>query len=194
MLQQRILDAVDRLSRTQGWQQTTMTHVARAAGVSRQSVYNEFRSRDALVRAYVQREIDSLITAAEAAVRAHADDARAALQIAFGEFLKLASNDTVVRTAVSGSDHGELGVLITSLGRQIAMDRLGTLIVEVWPQVSRADAELVAETVARLAISHALLPVGDPADAAATVTRLLGPFVDELLTAPVAGSAVRPPR
>jgi hypothetical protein len=47
--------------------------------------------------------------------------------------------------------------------------------------VTIADAEMLAETLVRLAISHALLPTADPATTAASVTRLIGPFVDEIL-------------
>ena len=71
--------------------------------------------------------------------------------------------------------------LLTALGRSVAIDRLGTLIVEVWPQVSVADAQVLAESLARLAISHALLPTEDVAATAEAVTRLVGPFVDEVL-------------
>jgi hypothetical protein len=63
----------------------------------------------------------------------------------------------------------------------VATTRVATLIIEVWPQVGLADAELVAESLVRLAISHALLPTSDPQDTAAAVTRLIGPFVDRVL-------------
>ena len=77
-----------------------MSDVARAAGVSRQTVYNEFGTRQALVQAYVLREIEALIGEVEAHVRAHADDARAALSGAFALFLKLASDEPLVRIIV----------------------------------------------------------------------------------------------
>ena len=46
---QAIITAVDDLARTRGWSATTMSDVAAAAGVSRQTVYNEFGTRQALV-------------------------------------------------------------------------------------------------------------------------------------------------
>ena len=78
-----IVDAVDTLVRDRGWAATTMADVARTAGVSRQTVYNEFGTRQELVQAYVLREIEALIAAVEAHVRAHHDDARTALSGAF---------------------------------------------------------------------------------------------------------------
>jgi AcrR family transcriptional regulator len=184
LLRATIVDAVDQLARTRGWAAASMSDVATAAGVSRQTVYNEFGSRQALVEAYVRREVETLIGEVEAEVRSRADDARGAVQAAFALFLKLASDEPLVQVIVASerpSDHGELTRLLTGLGRSVASERIGALIVEVWPQVSAADARLLAETLARLAISHALLPTEDPSATAAAITRLVGPFVDELL-------------
>ena len=181
LLRDTIVAAVDDLVRSRGWAATTMSHVAAAAGVSRQTVYNEFGSRRALVEAYVLREIETLIAGVEDAVRASCGDAHSAMQAAFGLFLKLASDEPLVQVIVADAEGGELIRLLTGLGRQVATDRIGRLIVQVWPQVSVADADLLAESMARLAISHALLPTSDPEDTAAAVTRMIGPFIDEIL-------------
>ncbi|MGH8861794.1 MAG: TetR family transcriptional regulator [Jatrophihabitantaceae bacterium] len=182
-LRDSIVDAVDRLVRERGWTATTMSDVARAAGVSRQTVYNEFGTRQELVRAYVLREIEALLSSVEAHVRTHHDDARTALAGAFGLFLELASDEPLVRVIVADAEGGELIRLLTTTGLSVATDRVGVLIEEVWPQVGHDDARLVAASLARLAISHALVPTLDPAGAAAAVTRLVGPFVDEILSA-----------
>jgi AcrR family transcriptional regulator len=176
-----IITAVDDLARTRGWAATTMSDVAAAAGVSRQTVYNEFGTRQALVQAYVTREIESLITDVESLVRNGSHDAHAALQSAFGLFLQLASDEPVVQIIVAGAEGGELIRMLTEVGRAVAADRIGRLIVEVWPQAPLADAEMLAETLVRLAISHALLPTADPGTTAASITRMIGPFVDEIL-------------
>jgi AcrR family transcriptional regulator len=178
-----IVDAVDRLVRDQGWSATTMADVARTAGVSRQTVYNEFGTRQELVRAYVLREIEALVSAVETHVRAHADDARTALSGAFGLFLELASDEPLVRVIVADAEGGELIRLLTTAGLSVATGRVGTLIEDVWPQVTADDARLLAESLTRLAISHALVPTSAAEAAAGAVTRLVGPFVDEILAA-----------
>lgn len=183
LLRDTIVAAVDALVRSRGWSATTMSDVATAAGVSRQTVYNEFGSRQALVEAYVLREIEALIAGVEDAVRASHQDAHAAIHAAFGLFLKLASDEPLVQVIVAGAEGGELIRLLTGLGRQVAIDRIGRLIVQVWPQVSVSDARLLAESMARLAISHALLPTSDPEDTAADVTRMISPFIDQILGA-----------
>lgn len=180
LLRDTILAAVDDLARSRGWAATTMSDVAKAAGVSRQTLYNEFGSRPALVEAYVTREIESLVAEVGAAVHAHADDAHQALRSAFELFLKLASDEPVVQIIVSDAE-GELTRLLTGVGQALAGDRVAELIPQVWPQVSPDDARLLAGSLVRLAISHALVPTDDPGVVAAGVGRMLAPFVDEIL-------------
>jgi AcrR family transcriptional regulator len=181
LLRDTVLAAVDESVRNRGWSATTMSDVAAAAGVSRQTLYNEFGSRSALVEAYVGREIDVLVERASEAVRANARDAHVALRSAFALFLELASDEPIVQLIVNDAEAGELHQLLTGLGQALAAGRIADLIVQVWPQVGEPDARLVAETLVRLAISHALLPSGDPAEVARGVGRMLAPFVDELL-------------
>ncbi|MFN2561248.1 MAG: TetR family transcriptional regulator [Jatrophihabitans sp.] len=182
LLRDTVITAVDDLVRSRGWSATTMADVAAAAGVSRQTLYNEFGSRPSLVAAYVTREIDTLVTQVSEAVRANSDDAHRALRIAFSLFLKLASDEPVVQLIVNDAEDGELHRLLTGLGQAVAGERIAHLIPEVWPQVSAADGELLAETLVRLAISHALMPGPDPATIARGIGRMLAPFVDELLS------------
>ena len=181
LLRRTVVGAVDQLVRARGWSATTMADVAAAAGVSRQTLYNEFGSRQALVEEYVRGEIEALLAEVEAEVRTKAGDPRQALRAAFELFLRLASDEPVVQIIVADTEGGELIQLLTSVGRAVAIDRVVALIVEVWPQVSREDATVLSETLVRLAISHALLPTDDPHSTAEGVTRLIGPFADEVL-------------
>lgn len=188
LLRDTVITAVDDLVRARGWAATTMSDVAVAAGVSRQTLYNEFGSRPALVEAYVTREIESLVTEVADAVRAHADDAHRALRIAFELFLKLASDEPVVQIILADAEDGELIRLLTGLGQTMASERIAHLIPEVWPQVTSADAQLLAGSLVRLAISHSLLPSHDPGVVAGGVSRMLAPFVDEILAADATAS------
>jgi AcrR family transcriptional regulator len=181
LLRDTVITAVDDLVRTRGWSATTMSDVAAAAGVSRQTLYNEFGSRSSLVEAYVTREIETLVAQVTDAVRADADDAHRALRNAFRLFLKLASDEPVVQLIVNDAEDGELHRLLTGLGQTLASQRVAHLIPEVWPQIGAPDARLLAESLVRLAISHALMPTADPAAVARDVGRMLAPFVDELL-------------
>jgi Bacterial Tetracyclin repressor, C-terminal domain len=68
-----------------------------------------------------------------------------------------------------------------------ATERLCAIILSGWPAVAPADARLLAECLVRLAISYAALPAGPTAMTAASVTRLLGPFVERVLAAAAGG-------
>lgn len=181
LLRDTIIDAVDQLARDRGWPATTMSQVAETAGVSRQTVYNEFGSRQALVEAYVTREIENLVTEVEEVVRMNARDPGAAVHAAFGLFLKLASDEPVIRIIVADAGHGQLVQLLTRLGLGIADDRIARLITDVWPHVGHADAELLADSLVRLAISHAVAPTADPETTTRNVTRLVRPLIAEVL-------------
>jgi AcrR family transcriptional regulator len=183
LLRSTVITAVDDLARTRGWAATTMADVAKAAGVSRQTLYNEFGSRPALVEAYVTREIETLVDEVGVAVRTHADDAHQALRSAFELFLKLASDEPVVQLIVADAEAGELTRLLTGLGQSLASERIATLIPQVWTQVTPADAQLLAGSLVRLAISHSLVPSEDPGVVASNVSRMLAPFVDQILAA-----------
>jgi AcrR family transcriptional regulator len=181
LLRRTVVGAVDELVRARGWAATTMSDVAKAAGVSRQTLYNEFGSRQALVEEYVSSEIEALLVDVEAEVRADAADPRLAVRKAFALFLRLASDEPIVQIIAADAEGGELIRLLTTVGRSIALTRVTSLITEVWPQASVQDAEVVAESLVRLAISHALFPTADPQETAEAVTRMIGPFVDEAL-------------
>ncbi|MCJ2072466.1 TetR/AcrR family transcriptional regulator [Methylobacterium sp. J-030] len=71
-----ILDAARRLFLEAGYEGVNLEQVGQAAGVSRQTVYNQFGSKDAVFRAVVDRHWDAV--RAEVAAVAHAPPALAA--------------------------------------------------------------------------------------------------------------------
>src|SRR5690348_11285209 len=64
------------------WARSRMADVAAAAGVSRQTLYNEFGSKDALAGAIVQREVEHFLAGTDAAMREHEQDRSAAVRAA----------------------------------------------------------------------------------------------------------------
>jgi AcrR family transcriptional regulator len=185
LLRDTVFDAVDDLVRERGWAGTTMSDVAAAVGLSRQTLYNEFGSRPALAQAYVLREADLFLTSIEDAVRAHAGSAREALHAGVETFLTAAADEPFFK-AITSSDDGGLLSFLTTRGApvlQIAGSRLGALIAELWPQAAAADVERFADSAVRLCISHATQPLESAQAVADTLTRVLGPFLDEAVRA-----------
>jgi AcrR family transcriptional regulator len=184
LLRNTLLDgARDELER-KGWAEITMADIATAAGVSRQTLYKEFGSRDEFAQAFVMREGDRFLLAVEGAVREHLEDPARALEAAFDVFLTAAAEDPLVRTLLTGDEAHSLLPLVTTHGEPVvarAAERLSAIIRAGWPPVRQADAQLLAECLVRLAISYTALPAGPTGMTAASVTTLLGPYIERVL-------------
>jgi len=63
-----LLDAAYRALARRPWSAVRMVDVAAAAGVSRQTLYNEFGSKDGLARALVRREADAYLAGVDRAL------------------------------------------------------------------------------------------------------------------------------
>jgi len=68
-----LLDAAATALARRPWSAVRMVDVAAAAGVSRQTLYNEFGSKEGLARALVRREADGYLAGVERALAAHTD-------------------------------------------------------------------------------------------------------------------------
>lgn len=166
------------------WSEITMSDVASAAGVSRQTLYKEFGSRDEFGQAFVIHEGERFLDGVEAAVRQHLDDPRAAVGAALATFLRSAGEDPLVRILLSDDGTGGMLPLVTTQGMPVvqwATARLTATIEEGWPQAPGADVKLLAESLVRLAISYITAPSDPPEKTAAQAGELLGPFIDRAL-------------
>ena len=83
------------------WSEITMSDIAGAAGVSRQTLYKEFGSRDEFAQAFVIHDGERFLDDVDAAVREHLDDPRAAIGAALETFLRTAGEDPLVRILLS---------------------------------------------------------------------------------------------
>jgi AcrR family transcriptional regulator len=191
LLRNTLLDGASKELAARPWSEITMSEVARAAGVSRQTVYNEFGSRAVFAQALVLREAARFIDAVQSTIAANAEDPRVALQATFELFLTVAAENPLVSAIVSGDGADELIALFTTRGEtlvEMASARLTDVLLASWPVVPREEAELLGETLVRLAISYAALPKGGPGETAESVASLLGPYVSRLVAAASAGA------
>ncbi len=184
LLRSTLLDAMGEQLATRRWTAVTMAEVARVAGVSRQTLYKAFGSRQEFAQAYVLREVDRFLEGVQAAVRAHPAEPVRGLEAAFDVFLTAAAGNPLVREIVSADGGAELLPLVTTQGRPVvehATERLSCVLGEAWPAIAPAQARLLADCVVRLAISHAALPGGAPGAGAESVATLLGPYVERVV-------------
>ena len=118
------------------WSDITMSDVAGAAGVSRQTLYKEFGSRDEFAQAFVLQVGERFLDQVDAAVREHLDDPRAAIGAALETFLRSAGEDPVVRVLLSDDGTGGMLPFVTTQGMPVvvfATAKLFQTISEGWP-------------------------------------------------------------
>src|SRR6476469_10779114 len=153
-----------------------MADVASGAGVSRQTLYNEFGNRNEFGFAFVIHEAERFMDDVEKAVLAHTDDPRAAVLAALEHFLRTAGDDPLIRILLSDDGTGGMLPFVTTQGLPVvqwATDRLATVIEEGWPQAPRADVATLSEALVRLAISYITGPSETPQTTASSVAELL---------------------
>ncbi len=169
------------------WSEITMSDVASAAGVSRQTLYKEFGSREEFAQAFVIDVGDRFLDQVDAAVREHLDDPRAAIDAALVTFLRTAGVDPVVRVLLRDDGTGGMLPFVTTQGMPVvvfATARLFETISAGWPEAPPEKAQLLAEALVRLAISYVTAPSNTPEETATRAGELLGPFIDKALGVP----------
>lgn len=188
LLRDSILDGMRDLLLTRDWSAVTLADVARAAGISRQTIYNEFGSRRGLAQAYALRAADRLVDAVDDAIEANVGDIYAAFVEGFRSFFAESASDPLVVSLLSGEATPDLLQIITTDSAPIithCSQRLTASFEHSWVKAGDADAGILARAIVRLAMSYVSMPPGaDPAppagggDVAADLARLLTPFVE----------------
>ncbi len=177
-LRDDVLDAAYDLTVTSGWSSARMTTLARRVGISRQTLYKEFGSRDEVGRALVLREAGRLIDGVAEQFTRHPDvpDAiHAALSYA-RERSAASPLLHAVRTSAATSTHGDsLLPIITAQARPLI--RTATALLSGYlsartPGLSDEDAQTIASALVRLTASHLMLPLDPPGRTAGRLTRL----------------------
>jgi AcrR family transcriptional regulator len=184
LLRDTLLDAARELLGDRPWAQISMAEVARAAGVSRQTLYKEFGSRDEFAQAFVIREGARFLDAVERAIELHLDDPSAAVAAGLEVFLSAAAEDPLVALLLADDGTGGMLPLITTQSRPVlvwASMRLGEAMRAGWPHANDEDVELLADSVVRLAISYVTMPRDSPAATAAAAAALLAPYLERAM-------------
>lgn len=172
----RMLDAAARAIAAHGYRGMTMSAVATAAGVSRQTVYNAFGDKHSLAAALVLRESEETLNGIDAAMSAHEDVASAVAHAATFA-LESAADDPLRKAALTGD--GLLALLTVEAEPQLlrARERIGTHVRRHWPDLPPGDVVAVVDSAVRLTMSHMMLPAEPPQVVAARISRLVTSYL-----------------
>ncbi|SLI10001.1 Putative transcriptional regulator, TetR family [Mycobacteroides abscessus subsp. bolletii] len=181
LLRESVLDALGDLLRQRDWSAVTMSDVSRRAGVSRQTLYNEFGSRQGLAQGYALRLAHRLVDAVGDAIYANVGDIHGALHSGFADFFAESAADPMVISLLTGEAKPELMRIVTVDSALIvvpASARLTESFMNSWVAASQEDASILARSIVRLAISYVSMPPESDHDVALDMARLLSPFVE----------------
>jgi AcrR family transcriptional regulator len=181
LLRDSILDGMRELLRTRDWSSITLSDVASAAGISRQTIYNEFGSRQGLAQGYALRLADRLVDAVDDAIQGNVGDIYAAFLEGFRAFFTESAADPLVISLLTGTTKPDLLQLITTDSAPIitrCSDRLTSSFIHSWVRTSEEDAGVLARAIVRLAMSYVSMPPEADHDVARDLARLMSPFAE----------------
>jgi len=181
LLRDLVLDAMRELLLTQDWSAITLSDVARTAGISRQTIYNEFGSRQGLAQGYALRLADRLVDAVHAAIDANVGDIHEAFLQGFRAFFAESAADPLVISLLSGVAKPDLLQIITTDSAPIitrASARLTSAFAHSWVATSDEDAGVLARAIVRLCLSYVSMPPEADHDVAHDLARLMTPFAE----------------
>ena len=181
LLRDSVLDAMRDLLLTRDWSAITLSDVARAAGISRQTIYNEFGSRQGLAQGYALRLADRLVDSVHAALDANVGNIYESFLQGFRSFFSESASDPLVISLLSGVAKPDLLQIITTDSAPIitrASARLTLAFTRTWVATSDEDAGVLARAIARLALSYVSMPPEADHDVAQDLARLMTPFAE----------------
>ncbi|MBB5956530.1 AcrR family transcriptional regulator [Saccharothrix tamanrassetensis] len=174
-LTRALLSAAADLLAAHGFRRLRMSDVATRAGVSRQTVYNEFGNKERIVQAVAQYKTEEFLDGVRERL-AGTPDRLGAVRAAVEFVFDMASRDPLTNSVLSGTHAEDMLPLVTTRGHPVLTAGTAVFLEHVrlhWPSLPAEQAELIAETVVRIIISHLLTPRHDGVHAVVTVTTAL---------------------
>ena len=182
-LREALLDAAADLLPDRGHAGLRMADVAARAGVSRQTVYNEFGNKAALTQAVALRTASEFLDGIRQRFET-ADGLLAGIHHAVVYTIEHARENRLVAAVLGTEAPEDLLPLLTTKGEPIltaAADLAAEQYRELEPGLPAEAAALLAETVVRLSLSHLVLPTHSAAEAGDAGTAVVAPAIRQFV-------------
>jgi AcrR family transcriptional regulator len=192
MLRDRLLDAAAAAFREEGWRRLTMAKIADRAGVSRQTVYNEFGTKQQMAEQMIMRELETFLAIVREQFEAEAELVPA-VRAAVAGALETAERNALLRSVLESDQNGDADLLPFIVQSQWLIDRATAFLVDLVAGRFAdlpvpADKVVVAlECVVRLVLSHVTRPSRSPQETADDLAFLVAAV---LAGAQVGGGAI----
>ncbi|MEV4258818.1 TetR family transcriptional regulator [Spirillospora sp. NPDC049652] len=174
-VREALLDAAAELLVQHGYKGLRMRDVAQAAGVSRQTVYNEFGDKWGLAQAVVLRDNERYLDGIDRVLADH-DDLYAAVAAAVRFTLLTSADDPLKKVVLTGAGGDELLPLLTTQAEPVlftASARIVEHALDRWPHLDREAFAEITEAAVRLTMSHLILSESPPERVAGFVARMV---------------------
>jgi len=159
-----LLDAAYEAIVAGDWSGARMADLAARAGVSRQTLYNEFGNRDQLAAALALREAERFRALTGQAARTAPGDVGDATAAAVTAALTAALDNPLIKATLTDDTSGLLPYLTTRSAAIMDVFREDSIAIfaERWPELAdrpevRAEVGWISETAFRLVISHLII-------------------------------------
>jgi AcrR family transcriptional regulator len=178
LLRDQVLDAAAELVAANGWGKLRLAALARTAGISRQTLYNEFGSKEAIGEALVQRELEGFLLGIQRELDAHRESLAEAAAAGVGFTLRQAVDNPLIKAvllAARGSDDDDLLAYLTTRPFPVfdtAAAMLDAYAADAWPEVDAESRGLAVETIVRMTVSHIVQPAASPEETARRISRI----------------------
>lgn len=175
---------------TRDWSAVTMSDVAKAAGLSRQTLYSTFGNRQGLAQAYALQLSETFAGEIRDSIERHPGEIDLALREGINGFLRSSGRDPLVRALVTGDIKPDLLRLVTTEAGPLierATAVLTPALANSWMGIQEKQARLAASIIARIGISFISLPPEDPDELASGLTEVVAPYLREVVRVDLTG-------
>lgn len=179
-----VFNAMHELLVSQDWSAVTMSDVAKAAGLSRQTLYSTFGNRQGLAQAYALQLSETFAGEIRDSITRHPGEIDKALREGINGFLRTSSRDPLIRALVTGEIKPDLLRLVTTEAGPLierATEVLTPALAHSWMQIEERQARLAASIIARIGISFISLPPDDPDELASGLTEVIVPYLTQVV-------------
>jgi AcrR family transcriptional regulator len=182
LVRERLLDAAAEVFAEHGWRRLTMGKVADRAGVSRQTVYNEFGTKPQLAEELVFRELEGFLTLVRTRIEGQ-EDPVSAIGAAVEGALTMATQNPLLKAVLDSAHQGDTELLPFITQSEALIDRARSAVAETILArfldlpLNAQQIEIAADAVVRIVLSHVTQPARLPAEVALEMTWMVSAII-----------------
>jgi AcrR family transcriptional regulator len=174
----QIMDATLAVAARVGLAKLALEDVADQAGVSRQTVYRHFGSRDGLLTETIVREEEAILALVDDATEEH-DDVETAVRTGLAAAFHGAADHPLLQRLLTTEPEALLPFLLLGSGPVLSVigPKVAQLVGERAAHLDPEELEFMGDALGRAVVSYVIAPRDDLDDTAARLARFVAGYV-----------------